>query len=175
MSLNLKGWKAPNSGVLFVVTGPSGCGKTTLVKQALQSIPALSFSVSATTRVIRSGEKHGKDYFFYTPSQFQEAIDAGEFLEWATVYNHCYGTPQQAVQNQLNSGQSVILDIDPQGAMQIREKRPDCVSIFILPPSIEVLETRLRARKTVVSLTRMLLSLRHSSSAGAMPTHISKN
>ena len=148
MSLSLKGWTPPNVGALFVVTGPSGCGKTTLVKEALRTIPALAFSVSATTRAMRDGEEHGKDYFFYTRTQFEQAIAADEFIEWATVYDNFYGTPHRAVQQQLDAGQSVILDIDPQGADQIRKKRPDCTSIFILPPSIDALETRLRSRRT---------------------------
>ena len=148
MSLHLKTWIPPETGALFVVTGPSGCGKTTLVKKALTSIPSLSFSVSATTRPMRPTEEEGKDYFFYSKESFQQSVSKGEFLEWATVYDHFYGTPQEAIQKKLSSGQSVILDIDPQGAKQVREKRPDCTSIFILPPSIHTLESRLRSRNT---------------------------
>ncbi|MEC7987157.1 MAG: guanylate kinase [Myxococcota bacterium] len=148
MSLILNRWISPNIGALFVVTGPSGCGKTTLVHEALRSIPDLSFSISATTRSMRTGETHGKDYFFYSKTEFQHAIEGDEFLEWATVYDNFYGTPRKPIEKMLSEGKSIILDIDPQGAEQIRAKRPDCVSIFILPPSIEVLEKRLRARNT---------------------------
>ena len=148
MSLSLKGWSSPSKGVLFVVTGPSGTGKTTLVKHALSKLSHVSFSISATTRPARSNEVDGKDYHFYDTSTFKSLVENREFLEWAQVYDNFYGTPKAPIISALKSGESIILDVDPQGAAQVRSCMPECVSIFILPPSISTLETRLRSRNT---------------------------
>lgn len=146
--LNLKRWLPPDEGALFVVTGPSGTGKTTLVKAALQHIPNLFFSVSATTREPREGEKNGVDYFFFTPQEFATKIEADDFLEFANVYGNQYGTLREPVERSIASGNSIILDIDPQGAEQIRKKMPQAVSIFILPPDKQTLHARLLQRNT---------------------------
>lgn len=148
MSLNLASWTRPDRGALFVVTGASGSGKTTLVQQALRLVPHLSFSVSMTTRAPRLGEEHGRDYFFVDPAGFDAAVAAGELLEWAQVYGNRYGTPRAPVMAALAEGRSVLLDVDDKGATLVRAALPEAVSIFVLPPSIEALEARLRARST---------------------------
>jgi len=146
--IKLVRWSPPDMGALFVVTGPSGTGKTTLVKAALENIPSLSFSVSATTRRIREGENDGVDYHFLSGEKFSEAIEQREFLEWAEVYGNRYGTLRRPVESAINAGQSIILDIDPQGAEQIRKEMPTAISVFILPPSRKALENRLVRRQT---------------------------
>jgi guanylate kinase len=148
VSLTTTAWTAPAQGALFVVTGASGTGKTTLVRQALQSIPGLAFSVSATTRSRRDGETDGVDYHFLTRETFMARVEAGEFLEWAEVYGNCYGTLRAPVEATLKSGQSILLDIDTQGAAQVRATGIAHVSVFILPPSIEALANRLTGRAT---------------------------
>ena len=135
-------------GVLFVITGPSGVGKSTLIEYVRRHMPHLGFSVSATTRARRQGEVHGEDYFFLDHEIFLEKEKAGAFLESATVYNHRYGTLRSHVDGARAVGQSIVLDIDVLGARQIREKCPDAVFIFILPPNIDTLEGRLRSRGT---------------------------
>lgn len=135
-------------GVLYVITGPSGVGKSTLIEHVRAHMPRLGFSVSATTRAPRQGEVHGEDYFFLNEAAFLEKQQSGEFLESATVYNHRYGTLKSYVDDARDVGRSIVLDIDVLGARQIREKSPDAVFIFILPPNIETLEKRLRARGT---------------------------
>lgn len=146
MALDLSSWEKPDRGVLFVVTGSSGTGKTTLVKAALAHIPHLSFSVSATTRPARSGEQDGVDYHFLTPQRHAELVEQAAFLEHATVYGNSYGTLRAPVEEAIASGTSIVLDIDTQGAAQVRASWPGAVSIFVLPPSAAVLEQRLRAR-----------------------------
>ena len=148
MSIAMKQWSAPSKGALFVVTGPSGTGKTTLVHHALANTPHISFSISATTRPQRSTEENGKDYHFMDTQTFRKEVEKGSFLEWAKVYDNFYGTPKKPIQDALDRGESIILDIDPQGAAQVRTRMPDCTSIFILPPSIDVIEARLRSRNT---------------------------
>ena len=148
MSLSTTAWTAPEHGALFVVTGASGTGKTTLVRKALQSIPGLRFSVSATTRPIRDGEVDGEDYHFIENEAFQAKVLAGEFLESAEVYGKRYGTLRAQVDTVLASGQSILLDIDNQGAAQVRASGVDHVSIFILPPSLAALSARLAKRAT---------------------------
>ena len=133
-------------GTLYIISAPSGAGKTSLVREVLSNERGLTLSVSHTTRPMRPGEKHGVHYYFVSPEQFLAMIDQGAFLEYAQVFDHYYGTSKAAVAEQLRNGQNVILEIDWQGARQIRRLFPEAVTIFILPPSREVLEQRLRAR-----------------------------
>ena len=148
MSLNTTAWTPPTHGALFVVTGASGSGKTTLVKRALKAIPGLNFSVSATTRPIRPGEQDGVDYQFLNRDTFMERVHAGEFLEWAEVYGNCYGTLKAPVEAALRRGESTLLDIDTQGAAQVRASGSLHTSVFILPPSMDELRRRLASRAT---------------------------
>lgn len=148
MSLNLSDWTRPDRGALFVVTGASGTGKTTLVREALRVVPDLGWSVSMTTRAAREGEQDGRDYHFVSQQAFTDALAAGALLEWAEVYGNRYGTPRAPVEAALAAGQSMLLEIDAQGAAQVRAALPEAVAIFVLPPSMEALEARLRARST---------------------------
>jgi len=134
--------------LVFVVCGPSGSGKSTLLEALLEREPKLRFSVSMTTRAPRAGEADGRDYFFVDPARFQAAREAGELLEWAEVHGQLYGTPRGPLERQREAGQEVVLDIDVQGAAQVREKLADAIFIFVQPPSLAVLEERLRARGT---------------------------
>ncbi|HEY6643009.1 guanylate kinase [Povalibacter sp.] len=136
------------TGKLFVIAAPSGAGKTSLVREVMQRMPELRFSISYTTRKPRATEQHTHDYFFVAKEQFQEMIDRGEFLEYAQVFDNFYGTSKPQVQQMLDAGDDVLLEIDWQGAQQIRSSMPQAVSIFILPPSRAELERRLRDRKT---------------------------
>ena len=133
-------------GRLYVIAAPSGAGKTSLVKALMEREPRLRFSVSYTTRKPRANEIDGRDYHFIVPDRFQEMVERGEFLEHAQVFDNSYGTGVQAVRDALGSGGLVLLEIDWQGAEQIRRSKPDCVSVFILPPSRAELERRLRGR-----------------------------
>lgn len=133
-------------GTIFTVSAPSGAGKTSLVNALVGQEPEVVLSVSHTTRLPRPGEEDGRDYHFVTPERFQEMVQAGAFLEHAEVFGNYYGTSEASVEAQLSAGHDVILEIDWQGAQQIRQLRPDCMSIFILPPSRQVLEERLRGR-----------------------------
>lgn len=135
-------------GQLYVISAPSGAGKTSLVAALLRQEPNVKVSVSHTTRAPRLGEENGVNYHFIDKDNFNARIDAGDFLEHAQVFDHFYGTSQQAVEAQLNAGHDVILEIDWQGAQQIRRLRPDVISIFIAPPSIVELRTRLTGRGT---------------------------
>lgn len=135
-----------NKGKLYIISAPSGAGKTSLVKRLVSDLDYLTVSVSHTTRQIRTGERHGKDYYFSTIDEFKQMIAEHAFLEHAQVFDNFYGTAQQSVEDHLDNGTDVILEIDWQGAQQVREMMPDCVSIFILPPSIEVLKQRLEKR-----------------------------
>lgn len=134
------------SGTLFIVSAPSGAGKTSLVKALRSEISGISLSVSHTTRSMRPGEQDGVDYHFVAPGNFEELIAAGDFLEYAEVFGNFYGTSRSAVEAQLQQGEDVLLEIDWQGARQIREQLPENQSIFILPPSREALQQRLEAR-----------------------------
>ncbi|HSG65993.1 MAG TPA: guanylate kinase [Gammaproteobacteria bacterium] len=135
-------------GKLVVIAAPSGAGKTTLVHALLAREPGLRFSISYTTRPQRAAEADGQDYFFVDTREFERMRDAGEFLEWAQVFDHCYGTSRAHVESLLAAGHSVLLEIDWQGAAQIRAAAPEAVSIFVLPPSRRELERRLRGRGT---------------------------
>lgn len=134
------------SGNLIIVSGPSGAGKTALAAKVLQTLPKLKFSVSYTTRPPRGAEQNGVEYFFVTRPEFQSLIRGGDLLEWAEVHGNLYGTSKRHVGDLLEKGNDVLLDIDVQGAQIIRGKRADSVGIFILPPSFQVLENRLRNR-----------------------------
>ena len=135
-------------GLLIVFSGPSGVGKDTLLKRLLERYPNIRLSVSATTRSPRSGEENGKDYFFMSRERFQELLTQDKMLEHAEYCGNYYGTPSEPIENWLSEGKDVILEIEVQGGAQVLQKRPECVSIFVLPPSIEVLEKRLRSRGT---------------------------
>jgi len=133
-------------GSLFIVAAPSGAGKTSLVNALVAKHQNIKLSVSHTTRKARDGEVDGQDYFFVSQEKFAQMRDAGSFLESATVFDNSYGTSSDAVMSQLEQGKDVILEIDWQGAQQVRKNHPDCTSIFILPPSKATLVERLRGR-----------------------------
>ena len=135
-------------GSLIVISGPSGSGKTSITKILRNTEPNLSFSISATTREPRAGEVNGVDYYFFSEAKFQRKIESGEFAEWAVYGNHRYGTLKKVVEDNLQSGKDILLEIEVQGAIQLRKLYPDGVFIFILPPSQTSLEARLRNRKT---------------------------
>lgn len=135
-------------GNLIIISSPSGGGKGTLIKEVLKIVPDIGYSVSFTTREVRAGEENGRDYFFVSRAKFDDLIALGEFLEYAEVHGNFYGTSINQVKTKIDSGQDVILEIDVQGAESVRETLPAAVSIFILPPSFEVLRNRLNARAT---------------------------
>jgi guanylate kinase len=138
-----------NTGILFVISAPSGTGKTTLLRQVMERLPGLNFSVSHTTRRPRPGEVDGRDYLFVSRDQFEKMIADNQFLEWARVHDNYYGTSVRAVTDRLKAGEDILLDIDVQGAAIIRSAgQPASVHIFIAPPSLAVLESRLRGRNT---------------------------
>ena len=144
----MQGIEHSRRGSLFVIAAPSGAGKTSLVKAVLDRDPALRVSVSHTTRKRREKEIPGRDYNFVSVEEFKRLIVAGEFLEHAQVFDNFYGTGRAQVEALRNAGHDVILEIDWQGAQQVRKAVPDCHTVFILPPSRQALETRLRNRKT---------------------------
>lgn len=131
-----------------MIAAPSGAGKTSLVRALMEREPGLRFSISYTTRPQRPAEQHGRDYFFVAKDEFERMVANGEFLEHARVFDNCYGTARAPVEAALAAGQDLILEIDWQGAAQIRAALPECISIFILPPSRAELERRLRGRGT---------------------------
>jgi guanylate kinase len=135
-------------GILFVVSSPSGGGKGTLIQRVLKKVPNLSYSVSFTTRTPRNGEIDGREYSFVNQEKFEAMVAAGEFLEWAHVHGKLYGTASTQVANEIAAGRDIILEVDVQGAASVRTLMADSVSIFILPPSFEILKERLRARGT---------------------------
>ena len=137
-----------NKGTLFVITGPSGAGKGTVLKKVIQSLDGLYFSVSATTRKPREGEVDGVHYHFLTRERFEELIEKDRFLEYAQYAGNYYGTPLDPVEEHLEQGHDVILEIELQGALQVKKRLPKAVLVFIAPPSFEELESRLRGRGT---------------------------
>ena len=134
-------------GVLYILSSPSGAGKTTLARRLIAADPGIAMSVSVTTRKPRPGERDGVDYFFVDAARFDAMKDAGDLLEWARVFDNSYGTPRAAVTAAINSGKDVLFDIDWQGAQQLSEKmKGDVVRVFVLPPSGQILEQRLKSR-----------------------------
>jgi len=134
------------SGSLFMVAAPSGAGKSTLVNALLAQEPTIKLSISTTTRAPRPGEEHGREYFFTSPEDFVARAHAGEFLEWAEVHGNYYGTSRIFVEEQMRTGTDILLEIDWQGARQVKKQFPQAAGIFILPPSIAALEERLHKR-----------------------------
>ncbi|HWW98112.1 MAG TPA: guanylate kinase [Edaphobacter sp.] len=141
------------AGILFIISAPSGSGKSTLVSQLRTLVEGLDFSISYTTRAPRGSEEDGREYHFTTRKEFERMIAAGDFLEWAEVFGNYYGTAVSALQHAKDVGKDLLLDIDVQGAAQVMRKLPEAVSIFILPPSPQVLEMRLRSRSEAEHVT----------------------
>jgi guanylate kinase len=144
----LRSVSPPSRGRLFVVSGPSGAGKGTIIRAALERRPDILFSISATTRGPRPGERDGVDYHFIPEARFRAMIEAGEFLEWAEVYGALYGTPRAPVEEALEQGRDVLLELDIQGAIAVKDAIPEALLVFVEPPSMEALADRLRARGT---------------------------
>ena len=141
-------------GLLIILSGPSGVGKGTVRKYILENFNlSFYYSISMTTRAPRVGEENGKDYYFVTPEEFQRNIDADNLLEWAEFVNNRYGTPKDIVESYRNQGIDVLLEIETNGAKQVMAKCPDALSIFIVPPSLEELEARIRGRQTETEAT----------------------
>jgi guanylate kinase len=133
-------------GILYVITAPSGTGKGTILKRLLKRIDSLRYSVSTTTRPIRKGEKEGKSYHFIKTDEFKKLIENDELIEWTEYCDNYYGTPKINIEKSLDSGYDIVLEIETEGAESIKKIYPDCVMIFILPPSIQELERRIRKR-----------------------------
>ena len=137
----------PDKGFLFIVSGPSGVGKTVLCNEIVKKYSQqVVYSISATSRSPRGGEKNGQEYYFFTNEEFEKAIERNEFAEWAFVHGNYYGTPRKFLEENLCAGRHVILNIDVQGALKIREYYPDAVMVFISPPTFDELEARIRKR-----------------------------
>ncbi|HBF35798.1 MAG TPA: guanylate kinase [Firmicutes bacterium] len=143
-------------GLLIVVSGPSGVGKNTVISNLFSYSPNLKYSISATTRSPRQGEIDGLNYFFLSDSEFTKRIAAGDFLEWAKVYQHYYGTPRSYVEEMLTGGFDLVLDIDVQGAALIKKALPEAILVFLAPPSLNELKLRLMGRKTEMESEIML-------------------
>jgi guanylate kinase len=148
-------------GILLIVSSPSGGGKGTLIRRVLKTVPDVGYSVSFTTRPTRTGEIDGRDYFFISEEKFREMIDGGEFLEWAHVHSHLYGTGRAQVEFELKARRDIILEIDVQGAQSVRQQVPGAVGVFIIPPSFEILRERLVARGSE-QLSDLILRLRNA-------------
>jgi guanylate kinase len=141
------------AGILFIISAPSGSGKSTLVSQLRTLVEGLDFSISYTTRAPRGSEEDGREYHFTSREEFERMVAAGDFLEWAEVFGNYYGTAVSALQHAKDAGKDLLLDIDVQGAVQVMKRLPEAVSIFILPPSPQVLERRLRNRSEAENMT----------------------
>lgn len=148
MTVSIGSFTKRGPGIVFIVSAPSGAGKTTLTRRVLGLYPEMTLSVSCTTRAPRTGETSGEDYHFVSERVFRRRLDAGEFAEWAEVHGSLYGTPRLGLERQLRKGQDVLLDIDVQGARQIKQHFQSAVAIFVLPPSLTELRRRLAARGT---------------------------
>jgi guanylate kinase len=135
-------------GQIFVITAPSGTGKTTIIRAIRKSVKGIGYCVSHTTREQRDGEIPGKHYHFVTRAEFEQMVDTHQFVEWAQVYGHLYGTSYSSLESELSSGNDLVLDVDIQGAEAIKRHYPESLLVFILPPSMKVLEQRLRGRAT---------------------------
>lgn len=159
----MKTKKNVRPGLLIVLSAPSGGGKSTLIRELRKRHPEIFYSVSVTTRPARGKEKEGEDYHFATEAQFERKKNAGQLLEWAFVHGAWYGTPRTPIEKQLKSGGSVILDIDVQGGKKVKALFPEAVLVFIMPPSIKVLEERLRGRSqdNEATIQRRLRAARH--------------
>ncbi len=154
-------------GLLLVLSSPSGAGKTTISRALLQGDDNLALSVSATTRPPREGEVDGVHYHFTSEPEFQELVDSDGLLEWATVFKNSYGTPRATIETALDEGRDVLFDIDWQGTQQLRQKMPqDLVSVFVLPPSLAALESRLKSRQTMTDETDDQVAYRLSKAPG---------
>ncbi len=139
--------EAGGKGHIFILSAPSGAGKNTLIEKLQRDVPCLWHSISCTTRPARPGEREGEDYYFLSEEAFEEKVSAGEFAEWARVYGHLYGTSARRLEEMRARGFDVVLDIDIQGARQLKARYPEAVTIFVMPPSIEALRERLRGRR----------------------------
>ncbi|MDY6793048.1 MAG: guanylate kinase [Thermodesulfobacteriota bacterium] len=144
----LKTGSVVNKGRLFIVSGPSGTGKTTLCSAVLSRFSDMLYSVSYTTRKPRTGEQNGIDYYFIKKEEFKDKIEHGKWAEWAEVHGNYYGTSAELLDQELDSGRDIILDIDVQGTFQLVKRYPESVAIFVMPPSIEELKRRLKLRNT---------------------------
>jgi len=154
------------AGILFIISAPSGSGKSTLVSEVRKQLSGIEFSVSWTTRAPRGSEEHGREYNFTTREEFERMVAAGEFLEHAEVFGHYYGTARRSLEEARREGHDLLLDIDVQGALQVRATMPEAVSIFVLPPNPKVLRTRLRNRSRaegVVNESELYLRLSKAS------------
>jgi guanylate kinase len=165
------------TGNLFIISGPSGAGKGTLVKELVTRVPDLWVSVSVTTRAPRPGEVEGQHYFFTSADEFHHLADTGGLLEWAEVHGNCYGTPRAAVEAKVAEGRQVILEIDPQGAFQVKSLLPESVLVFIMPPSWEELERRLEKRgsETKAQVERRLVTAKHELELVGEYDHVVQN
>lgn len=153
------------AGILFIISAPSGSGKSTLVSQLRTLVEGLDFSISWTTRLPRGSEEDGREYHFTTRARFEAMIRAGEFLEWAEVFGNYYGTARSALEHAERVSKDLLLDIDVQGALQVMKSLPPAISIFIVPPSPEVLEMRLRNRSQAEHVTEETVIARRLSQA----------
>ena len=153
------------AGILFLISAPSGSGKSTLVSEVRRLVEGLDFSISYTTRAPRGSEQDGQEYHFTTREEFLAMVGRGEFLEWAEVFGNFYGTPVSGLARAAEQGRDLLLDIDVQGALQVMQKMPEAVSIFILPPSPQVLERRLRNRSQAEGVTQEAVIERRLSEA----------
>src|SRR5579875_2663570 len=153
------------AGILFIISAPSGSGKSTLVSEVRRLVEGLEFSISYTTRKPRGSEEDGREYHFISREQFEQMIAADEFLEWAEVFGNLYGTASSPLDRAREQGKDLLLDIDVQGALQVMRKAPEAVSIFILPPSPQVLELRLRNRSQAEGVTQEAVIERRLSQA----------
>ncbi len=153
------------AGILFIISAPSGSGKSTLVSQLRTLVEGLDFSISYTTRAPRGSEEDGREYHFTTREEFERMMAAGEFLEWAQVFGNYYGTSRRALDHAHWAGKDLLLDIDVQGALQVMQSTAEAVSIFVLPPSPEVLERRLRNRSQAEHVTEEAVIRRRLSQA----------